>query len=46
MPDHVIGVIQALMDSCTVQIGIGAELSDPIPVELGVPQGDVLSPDM
>lgn len=46
MPDHAVGVIQALMDTCTVRIRIGADLSDPIPVELGVPQGDVLSPDM
>lgn len=46
MPDHAIGVIQALMDSCHVQIRIGTELSDPVAVELGVPQGDVLSPDM
>jgi hypothetical protein len=46
MPDHAIGVLQALMDTCHVQIRVGADLSEAIPVELGVPQGDVLSPDL
>ena len=46
MPEHVIGVIQALLDSCQVILRVGNDRSDPVAVEVGVPQGDVLSPDM
>ncbi|KMS93542.1 hypothetical protein BVRB_030430, partial [Beta vulgaris subsp. vulgaris] len=46
MSEHAIGVVQALLDSCQVVIRIGNERSDPVDVQVGVPQGDVLSPDM
>ena len=45
-PDHVVGVIQSLLESCTVEIQIGADVSEPVPLLIGVPQGDVLSPDL
>lgn len=46
MPEHAIGVIQALLDSCQVVLRVDGSCSDPVDVQVGVPQGDVLSPDM
>lgn len=46
MPEHALGVIQALLDSCQVVLRVEGRLSDPVDVAVGVPQGDVLSPDM
>ena len=45
-PQHVIGVLQALLDRCRVAIRVGTEISADVAVEVGVPQGDVLSPDL
>jgi hypothetical protein len=46
MPEHAIGVVQALLDSCQVVLRVNGEQSEPVSVQVGVPQGDVLSPDM
>lgn len=46
MPDHAIGVIQSLMEDCQVVILGASGESRPANVEVGVPQGDVLSPDL
>jgi hypothetical protein len=46
MPEHALGVVQALLDSCQVVLRVDGRLSEPVDVEVGVPQGDVLSPDM
>jgi hypothetical protein len=46
MPEHAIGVIQSLLDSCQVVLRVDGRCSDPVEVQVGVPQGDVLSPDM
>mgnify|MGYP001109291926 FL=1 len=46
MPDHAIGVIQSLLDSCQVVLRVDGSFSNPVDVQVGVPQGDVLSPDM
>jgi hypothetical protein len=45
-PAHVVGVLQALLDYCTIEVRVESETSEPVPVQLGVPQGDVLSPDL
>ena len=45
-PAHVIGVIQALLDYCTVAVQAVDGVSEPVLVKIGVPQGDVLSPDL
>ena len=46
VPEHVVGVLQGLMDECSIRIRLGTDLSVPIPLEVCVPQGDVLSPDL
>jgi hypothetical protein len=46
IPNHAISVVQALLDSCAVRIRIGTELSEPVPVKIGVPQGNALRPHM
>jgi hypothetical protein len=46
VPGHVIGVLQALLDYCTVEIRVDGVSSEPVCVQVGVPQGDVLSPDL
>jgi hypothetical protein len=46
MPEHAIGVIKALLESSQVVVRLGSDLSDPADVQVGVPQGDVLSPDL
>ena len=44
--EHIVCVLQGLMDECSIRIRLGTDLSVPIPLEVGVPQGDVLSPDL
>jgi exonuclease III len=43
---HVIGVLQSLLDRCSIVIRLDGKKSKPIRAAVGVPQGDVLSPDM
>ena len=44
-PPHVVGTMQALFDNCSVTICVDGVKSAPAYLELGVPQGSVLSPD-
>jgi len=45
-PGHVIGVLQSLLDRSSVIIRLDGVSSEAVRAEVGVPQGDVLSPSM
>jgi hypothetical protein len=45
-PGHVIGVLQSLLDRCSLVIRLDGLNSESVRAEVGVPQGDVLSPSM
>ena len=44
-PPHIVGTMQALFDNCSVTVCVDGVKSAPAYLELGVPQGSVLSPD-
>ena len=46
VPRHVIGVLQSLLDRCSIVVRLEGRCSEPVVAEVGVPQGDVLSPAM
>ncbi|RAN85987.1 hypothetical protein B5P41_31895, partial [Bacillus sp. SRB_28] len=43
---HLIGVLQSLLDCCSIVVRLDGQESPPVKAAVGVPQGDVLSPDM
>src|SRR5690606_15890266 len=45
-PPYIIGQLQALFDDCTVTVRLESAMSSPAKLEVGVPQGSVLSPDL